>query len=92
MNTTQTSTAETVLPFGLASQLEILCSDPCNTVVIAGGATRTEIFKQFGKIKKLSFAAEHGFFMNWWNTRTYIGGHDPHGNTGWELLGGHKTG
>ena len=43
------------------------------------GTTRTEIYKQFGKIKKLSFAAEHGFYINWWKSRVLIGGHDPVG-------------
>jgi trehalose-6-phosphatase len=92
MNTGILNTKETTLPLGLAEKLEILCSDPANTVVIAGGATRTEIFKQFGRIKKLSFAAEHGFYINWYNTRSLLGGHDPSGNTGWELLGGHRLG
>jgi trehalose-phosphatase len=87
----QTPNSNPVIPPQLLTDLETLSADKNNVVFIITGSIRSEVFKQFGSLKNVNLVAEHGFYINWASSRQLVGGHDPSGNTGWELLGGNRA-
>ncbi|XVF50295.1 hypothetical protein PTKIN_Ptkin04bG0084900 [Pterospermum kingtungense] len=47
------------------SVLNILCSDPNNTVFIVSGRGRNSLVDWFAQCENLGIAAEHGYFIRW---------------------------
>ncbi|KAL9243158.1 hypothetical protein vseg_017082 [Gypsophila vaccaria] len=49
----------------LISRLNVLASDPKNTVFIVSGRGRDSLGEWFSPCEKLGIAAEHGYFLRW---------------------------
>ncbi|XP_010547901.1 PREDICTED: probable alpha,alpha-trehalose-phosphate synthase [UDP-forming] 10 [Tarenaya hassleriana] len=52
----------------VASALEILCSDPKNTVFVISGRGRASLTEWLSPCENLGIASEHGYFIRWSNS------------------------